>query len=240
MLHTATALRAALLPALEESARLGGTAGPDLTRYFAVCGTLLAVIGLLGWGFRRLVAGNLRVRAEKRSLRVLDVLPLGGKRRLAVVRCYDRTFVLGLGDHEVTPITELDPVIGADEPNSPTSKADRTAFAQALQEVRKAMPGPRLVTKALGEEKRPTKLVRKKVRRKKVKVPVAAAAVSEPTATATAPPNDPAAETVAEVARRMVRERQGKGPSPRAPFPSERPAPASRSLPVERLEGVLG
>ena len=82
--------------------------GPDLTRYFLVCvGLLLLVLGL-AFLFRRFVAGGLRRRAAKRSLRVLDVLPLGGKQKLVVVRCYDRSFLLGLGDKDVCSIAELD------------------------------------------------------------------------------------------------------------------------------------
>ena len=64
----------------------------------------------LACGFRRLAAGSLRTRASQRSLQVLDVLPLGGKRKLSVVRLYDRTFALGVGEREVTLVAELDPV----------------------------------------------------------------------------------------------------------------------------------
>ena len=72
----------------------GANTGPDLTRYFAVCGVLLGAIGLLAWGFRKLIAGNLSLRAAKRNLQILDVLPMGGKQKLAVVRCYDRAFLI--------------------------------------------------------------------------------------------------------------------------------------------------
>ena len=71
--------------------------GPDLTRYLTVCGILLLSILALAWGFKKLVGNAVRARASSRSLQIVDLLPLGGKQRLAVVRCYDRTFALGLG-----------------------------------------------------------------------------------------------------------------------------------------------
>lgn len=83
-------------------------AGPDLTRYLLVCGGLIALILLLAWGFRRLIGSSARRGVDRRGMRIVDMLPLGGKQRLAVVRCYDRTFVLGLGDKEVHVVGELD------------------------------------------------------------------------------------------------------------------------------------
>lgn len=86
----------------------GPASGPDLTRYLLVCALLIVSLIALAWVFRRFVAGRLRSRAAKRSLQVLDVLPLSGKQKLVVVRCYDRSFLLGLGEKEVRSIAELD------------------------------------------------------------------------------------------------------------------------------------
>ena len=82
--------------------------GPDLTRYLLICSGLIVAIAVLGWGFRRFLGGTLATRAARRSLRIVDSLPMGGRRRLAVVRCYDRTFLLGVGDREVNLVAELD------------------------------------------------------------------------------------------------------------------------------------
>ena len=109
-----------------DAARLGG--GFDLGRYLAVVLGLLALSGLVLWGSRRLIRGALRQRAGKRSLAIVDVLPLGGRRQLAVVRCYDRTFALGLGDKDVALIAELDPVL---VPASEPSAARRPAAADS-------------------------------------------------------------------------------------------------------------
>lgn len=100
----------ALLDSLQESTPsvAEGLPGLDMTRYALVCFGLVIAILLLGWGFKRFLSGNLRMRAGQRSMKVVDMLPLGGKRQLAVVRCYDRTFVLGLGEREVNLVTELD------------------------------------------------------------------------------------------------------------------------------------
>ena len=134
----------------------GANTGPDLTRYFAVCGVLLGAIGLLAWAFRKLIAGNLSLRAAKRNLQILDVLPMGGKRKLAVVRCYDRAFLIGLGDKEISSISELDGVIANE--SEAKEPADKQSFEQALDLISRAMPGrkprtpkPQGSTRGMGE-----------------------------------------------------------------------------------------
>lgn len=106
-------------------------AGPDLSRYFLACAGIVAAIGVLAFFFKRLVAGSLRAKAAKRSLQVVDVLPLGGKHKLAVVRCYDRTFALGLGEREVSLIAELDP-IHAESPAARTGSQEGDEFERTL------------------------------------------------------------------------------------------------------------
>jgi flagellar biogenesis protein FliO len=85
--------------------------GPDWNRYVLVCTVLLAALGALFWAMRALVARSGRVGSLRRSLRVIDVLSLGGKQRVCVVRCYDRTFALGVGDKEVGLIAEIDAAV---------------------------------------------------------------------------------------------------------------------------------
>ena len=115
--------------------------GPDLTRYLSVCGILLLAILALAWGFKKLISGAVRARAASRSLQVIDLLPLGGKQRLAVVRCYDRTFALGLGEKEVALVAEIDPVHAAAKQPAEPSKADKHAFLQALSKARERWNG---------------------------------------------------------------------------------------------------
>ena len=131
----------ALAESVQEAGRLGGTQGPDLTRYFLICVVLIAATAGVTWGLKRLLAHNLQTRAAKRSLQVLDVLGLGGKRQVAVVRCYDRTFLLGLGEREVSSIAELDAVVAADRPTEAPGRADQAAFAHTLERFRGALPG---------------------------------------------------------------------------------------------------
>jgi flagellar biogenesis protein FliO len=87
---------------------VGPASGPDLTRYLVVCLGAIAALLALAWIFRRTVGGHLKARAARRSLQVLDVLPLAGKQKLVVVRCYERSFLLGTGEKEVRVIAELD------------------------------------------------------------------------------------------------------------------------------------
>lgn len=96
---------------LEGIAEGPGRAGPDLTRYVLVCALLLLALGGLAWFLRRAVGGVARAGAARRSLQVVDVLPLGGKQRVCVVRCYDRTFALGVGEKEIGLIAEIDAAV---------------------------------------------------------------------------------------------------------------------------------
>ncbi len=132
-----------LLPSAALAVDEASTQGPDLTRYFVVCAGLLGLVLALAWVFRRFVAESLRKRAAKRSLQVVDMLPLGGKQKLVVVRCYDRTFLLGLGDREVRSIAELDAetadarvaVGSAAEPRDEEPQAAIEPFDESLAEV---------------------------------------------------------------------------------------------------------
>jgi flagellar biogenesis protein FliO len=116
--------------------QFGGTHGPDMTRYLIVCALLLLAIAGLGLGFRKLIRRTVAARAAQRSLAIVDVLPMGGKHKLAVVRCYDRTFLLGLGEREIGLISELDATIEPARQAAP-SPADAHAFADVLARVRK-------------------------------------------------------------------------------------------------------
>jgi flagellar biosynthetic protein FliO len=107
--------------------------GPDMTQYVLVCFVLLGLICGAAFLFRRFIASSVRTRASKRSLQVVDLLPLGGKQRLCVVRCYDRTFALGLGDKEVALIAELDAV------TAPAQKP-ATSFAALLRREQRSEP----------------------------------------------------------------------------------------------------
>lgn len=122
----------ALLEVQGTGARLGAAQGPDLTRYFTVLGVLLAAIVALAFGFKKLFAGAMRAKAAKRHLAIVDLLPLGGKQRLAVVRCYDRTFAIGLGEKEVALIAELDAANADGRGLRTPPAAERAEFAQTL------------------------------------------------------------------------------------------------------------
>lgn len=131
----------ALLASAQDKVAPLPSGGPDLTRYLAVCGILLLAILALAWGFKKLVGGAVRARAASRSLQVIDLLPLGGKQRLAVVRCYDRTFALGLGEKEVSLVAEIDAVHAESKKPGEPSKADQHAFLQALSRARQRWNG---------------------------------------------------------------------------------------------------
>ncbi|MFT5289356.1 MAG: flagellar biosynthetic protein FliO [Planctomycetota bacterium] len=97
--------------------------GPDLAGYLLTCGFILALVLGAAWLFRRFLAGKIRMRTSGRSLRVIDVLPMGSRQRLVVVRCYDRTFLLGQGDKEIRAISEIDGAPETDLIPQPTEHA---------------------------------------------------------------------------------------------------------------------
>ena len=105
--------------------------GPDLTRYFAVLGGVALVLILLALGLKRLVANQtFGIGRNRKGMQVVEVLSLGARRQMAVVRCYDRTFALGLGEKQVSLIAELDAEMVAHE------------NPQANQAMQAAQPAP--------------------------------------------------------------------------------------------------
>ncbi len=144
-ISTPAFLQAHASPALAPG--LTGTEGPDLTRYLLVCAGLVVLVGALGWLVRRLFARSLKERAARRCLQVTDLLPLGGKQRLAVVRCYDRSFLLGLGEKEVALLAELD---------AAPAQLERTAVSTELRSfsdlLLRARPSPAGERRALDPE----------------------------------------------------------------------------------------
>jgi flagellar biogenesis protein FliO len=107
-----------------QAGALAGGEGPDLLRYLLVCGFLILVIAGLGFGFRRLMGAGMRGRGARRALQVVDVLPLGGKAKVAVVRCYDRSYLLGIGDKEIRLLDAL-----ASDANETDEAPELTALA---------------------------------------------------------------------------------------------------------------
>jgi flagellar biosynthetic protein FliO len=117
------------------AADLGAASGPDLTRYLLACAGLILLLGCLAWAARRYLSGTLKARAGRRALQVLDLLPMGGKQRLAVVRCYDRAFFIGLGDKEIALLCELDAgTVPAAESGATSTEAQ--SFADLLTRAR--------------------------------------------------------------------------------------------------------
>lgn len=135
--------------ALAQVVRPGGAAGnppltlgdgPDLGWLMGVVAVLVLAIAGLAVGFRKVVLGTMQSRAARRDLQVLDMLPLGGKRQLAVVRCYDRTFALGLGEKDVTLVAELDR--DAVELDRHQAREERSqAFVERLSAARQRLLG---------------------------------------------------------------------------------------------------
>jgi len=96
------------LATLLETAGFGGRSGNDLWPAFLVVAAALGGLGLVAWAVKRFSRTTLRSRLSRRSLELVEVLPLGGQKRVAIVRCYDRTFVIGAGDKELSLLAEME------------------------------------------------------------------------------------------------------------------------------------
>ncbi len=106
--------------------------GPDLSRYFAVLGGVATMLILTAFGLRKLISkGGFGFKGSKRSLEIVEVLPLGSRRQVAVVRCYDRTFALGLGEKNVSLLAELDADMVENERKKAIGAAKTTANPMA-------------------------------------------------------------------------------------------------------------
>lgn len=139
-----TAATSALTTVLEaEPNRFGGADSPDFTQYGILILSLLAAVGFLAWAFKRFFAGSLLRKADERALQIRDCLPLGGKQKLCVVRCYDRSFFLGVSDRHVDLIAELDAAaIGEHEAPLPLEAKHKDAFLRALKRVQQEQLTP--------------------------------------------------------------------------------------------------
>ncbi|MEM1449979.1 MAG: flagellar biosynthetic protein FliO [Planctomycetota bacterium] len=129
--------------AADAPVRLGGAA-PDLSWLTAVVAVFVVTMAGIAFGFRKLLTGAIKARSSRRDLRVLDVLPLGGKRQLAVVRCYDRTFALGLGERSVDLVAELD--TEAVDVDREAASSRTSAFEQRLAAARTRLLGVHEIT----------------------------------------------------------------------------------------------
>jgi len=118
--------------------------GPDLAWMATAIVVSLAVLLAVGVIARRVLGAAWRQRATRRSLSVLDVLPLGGKRQLIIVRCYDRTLALGVGDRQVSLITELDSdVVAVERKREGSDRVPRVPdFRELLEKARSVLRGP--------------------------------------------------------------------------------------------------
>ena len=109
--------------------------GPDLSRYFTVVGLMIAILLAVAYGLKRFAAVSGRLGRDRKGLSMIEVLPLGGRRQLAIVRCYDRTFALGLGEKNVSLIAELD-AVSAQQPvkaqAQPVVPIDHDAFEEMI------------------------------------------------------------------------------------------------------------
>lgn len=71
--------------------------------FLLICGLLY----LTYFGLKKYKNWSRSAVNKKRSVGVIDTIPLGGKRFVTVTRVYDRILVLGVGEDSITLLTEL-------------------------------------------------------------------------------------------------------------------------------------
>lgn len=68
----------------------------------------LCLILVLAWGMIRIFGGNMRGRMQGRYIRVLDEIVLGPNRGMAVVEVGGKAFIVGITEHQISVLGELD------------------------------------------------------------------------------------------------------------------------------------
>jgi flagellar biogenesis protein FliO len=118
----------------------------QLMRYWIVVGALLGALFLASFLIKRLGLRHKLMRSVRRSFEVLDVLPVGKSQRLCVVRCYDRTFLIGVGDRELCSVAELDQAVVENDRSKELARAaspgatGRRAFSEWLGPLARVAP----------------------------------------------------------------------------------------------------
>jgi flagellar biogenesis protein FliO len=119
----------------------------QLMRYWVVVGALLGALLLASFLIKRLGLRHKLLRSVRRSFEVLDVLPVGRSQRLCVVRCYDRTFLIGVGDKELCSVAELDQAVVDNDRSKELARVPvaaapaRRAFSEWLGPLARMAPG---------------------------------------------------------------------------------------------------
>ncbi|WP_375207161.1 FliO/MopB family protein [Hyphococcus sp.] len=113
---------------------------------FRVIFGLVAVLGMIGvcaYLARKTGFSNLATAAgKKRRLSISEMLPLDARRRLAIVRCDDREYLLVLGaSGETVVATGLEPLIAHEEDGVEAAPAHNLleelgGFAKKLRDAR--------------------------------------------------------------------------------------------------------
>jgi len=112
---------------------------------------ILAISGIGAaslWLVRKVKASALTGGKRERGLQVVEMLPLGGKRSLAVARVYDRVLVLGMTDASVSLLTELkddEAGLEAELPNEQLTPAPKSSGAEHFRSLLSRMTSQRTI-----------------------------------------------------------------------------------------------
>ncbi len=195
-----------------------GAPAPDLFRYAL---SMTAVIGLLIcalYGIRSWTRKAGRSGRAGRTLEILEALPLGGSKRVCVLRCGERRFLVGLGDKELCALGELGEV-----------EADATPVASADLKAAELIPLPPEM-KDSGSSGRFRGLVQRALRSPLTDL------APKPQA-ATPAPNEATIEARKRVADELLSRMTREGHPPIAPPGAAGPQTIERLL---REEGLVG
>ena len=114
----------------------GDDAAFSWSGYFMAIGALLFVLGLLWlvvWALRKRGALPGMARLGRNSFKVEASLPLGPKKNLVLVRFLNSRFLLGVTDHQITLIKEVEGQDAHGKPNTDNASDFSELLRQASQ-----------------------------------------------------------------------------------------------------------
>jgi flagellar biosynthetic protein FliO len=97
-------------------------------------GVVLSLMLVGFFGVRRYAPQLLRKPAGERSLRVLETLPIGDRRSLAVIQVEDKRFLVGHTPHQITLLASLPGAFSLAEPAISTEEAAPLTTARTASE----------------------------------------------------------------------------------------------------------
>ena len=94
----------------------------DMLRFMGSMLLVLALLGGLLWGLKRLQAGALRPGGAARQLEIIEAVSVGPRQKIALVRVGNREVLVGVSPAQITALGQW-----SQSPQTPAGQADASA-----------------------------------------------------------------------------------------------------------------